>query len=116
MTSVADLEKAFHVYLDEIERCRQAGTYRALLHVLVSLPDICAALEDTGWVTGEKYVEWCRRYCPCTDVVTAEVYREIRDIVLRPGSHADDGRALIQVARIRGNCRPNAFIESRIIQ
>jgi hypothetical protein len=45
-----ELEKAFAVYFDEIERCRRAGAYWALLHVVVALPDICAALEsENGW-------------------------------------------------------------------
>ena len=55
--TVARLESAFHVYFDEIERCRRAEAYWALLYVLVSLPDICGALEsENGWATEKKYL------------------------------------------------------------
>src|SRR5262249_48212310 len=39
-----ELERAFALYFDEIARCRASGLYLALLHLLVALPDVCAAL------------------------------------------------------------------------
>ena len=38
MPTVPELERAFHVYFGEIERCRTNDCHWALLHVLVSLP------------------------------------------------------------------------------
>jgi len=83
--TVQELEQAFHVYFGEIERCRTSDCHWALLHVLVSLPDICAALEsENGWATEMKYVDWCRRYCS-SGIVTPEDYRDIRNLVLHQG-------------------------------
>lgn len=102
MVSVDELETAFQVYFDEIERCRTSGTYWALLHVLVSLPDICAGLEsESGWATAAKYVAWCECYCPL-DGLTAEGYREIRDKVLH------EGRTLTESGRLYRFTRPEA--------
>ena len=85
MPTVPELEQAFQVYFGEIERCRTNDCHWALLHVLVSLPDICAALEsENGWATETKYVDWCHRYCS-SGVVTPEDYRDIRNLVLHQG-------------------------------
>lgn len=85
MPSVSELKEAFRVYFEEIERCRVGDCYWALLHVVVSLPDICAALEsDTGWAKPEKYVKWCTDYLP-PGLPTPDEYREIRDRVLHQG-------------------------------
>jgi hypothetical protein len=96
-----DLQKAFAVYFDEIERCRQAGAYWALLHVVVALPDICGALEsESGWATPDKYVAWCARYCPTDGIVTAEDYKDIRNVVLHQGrSVTGDGRRYYKFTR-----------------
>ena len=48
MKTVDDLTTAFNVYFDEMTACEKNGCYWALLHLLVSLPDICAALEGKG--------------------------------------------------------------------
>jgi len=85
MPTGSELERAFQVYFEEIERCQKGDSYWALLHVVVSLPDICAALEsENGWATEEKYVDWCRRYCP-SGMLAAEDYRDIRNLVLHQG-------------------------------
>ncbi len=59
-----DLEKTFATYFEEIERCKAAQCYWALLHLLVILPDICAALEANDGKAGKggPYRNWCRRY------------------------------------------------------
>jgi hypothetical protein len=50
-----------------------------LLHVVVSLRDICGALEsNNGVATVARYKEWCRRYSP-------QDYWEIRNRVLHQG-------------------------------
>lgn len=64
-TSVSELESAFHDYFEEIQRCLTAKCHWALVHVLVALPDICAALEhDDGETTGTRYRAWCGRHFP----------------------------------------------------
>ena len=45
MLTPGSLDSAFQIYWDEMDRCRAARTYWALLHVTICLPDICAALE-----------------------------------------------------------------------
>jgi hypothetical protein len=99
MPTVDALEKAFGVYFAEIERCRREGTYWALLHILVSLPDICGALEsENGHATGDKHIAWCRSYCPCpAEILEAEDYREIRNIVLHQGRTLHDEGPPVQV-------------------
>jgi len=83
--TVPKLEQAFHVYFGEIERCLTHDCHWPLLHVLFSLPDICAALEsENGWATETKYVDWCRRYCS-SKIMTPEDYRDIRNLLLHQG-------------------------------
>jgi hypothetical protein len=80
------LEQAFHVYFDEIDRCVKAECYWSLLHVVVSLPDICGALESAnGWATETKHVDWCGRYLPTDEILSAGDYRNIRNLVLHQG-------------------------------
>ena len=87
-----ELEKAFSVYFDEVGRCRKAGCYWALLHVVVALPDICSAMEsENGWATEKKYIEWCERYCP-GGVLSRDDYRDIRNVVLHQGRTRSRGR------------------------
>src|SRR5262245_24113040 len=61
--TIAELEQAFKTYFDEMERCERAKCYWALLHIVVALPDICAALEsktgDAG--KGGPYRAWCNQ-------------------------------------------------------
>jgi len=59
------LEEAFRVYLDEMDRCVQGKCYWALLHLAVVIPDICGALEaQNGEATKAGYVDWCGRMFP----------------------------------------------------
>jgi hypothetical protein len=93
MPTLEELEKAFSVYFDEIERCRKAECYWALLHVVVALPDICAALEsDDGRTSGAKYVSWCNRF-PATEIMNGDDWWEVRCLVLHQGrTKTRDGR------------------------
>jgi hypothetical protein len=51
-----DLDRAFALYFSEMERCVSAGCYFALLHVILALPDVCAALETPDARTdGDRY-------------------------------------------------------------
>jgi hypothetical protein len=85
MPAIEVLESAFGVYFAEMVRCRVGDTHWALLHVILALPDICASLEsENGWATHEKYVAWCREYCP-PGIPAPEDYRDLRNLVLHQG-------------------------------
>src|SRR5207253_411925 len=59
MLTNQQLEEAFKVYFDEIDACIKVKTYWALLHTILCLPDICAALETVnGEATGPGYLDW----------------------------------------------------------
>src|SRR5262245_25330725 len=58
----ADLENAFRAYFDEMDRCKKHKCYWALLHIVVALPDICAALQSNTGDAGDggPYRAWCK--------------------------------------------------------
>jgi hypothetical protein len=88
-----DLSNAFHVYWEEMKRCRTAKTYWALLHVTVCLPDICAALQSRkGNASGALYQRWCNQYLPGPGLTGAE-WRGMRNRVLHEGRTLTDSRA-----------------------
>jgi hypothetical protein len=61
--TTADLESAFQVYFRPLLEIRTSKCYFPVLHVVLSLPDICAALEDSQHEqSGQKYVDWCDTY------------------------------------------------------
>lgn len=63
MISVSELDAVFAAYWNDMERCRSAGACWSLLHVVVCIPDICAALQsDNGETSGPKYICWCDQY------------------------------------------------------
>lgn len=79
------LESKLKVYKDEMDACRKARTFWALLHVVVCLPDICAALQsDDGRTSSKRYKDWCREYYPDPSLTPDEVYG-IRCKVLHEG-------------------------------
>lgn len=62
-----ELRYRFGIYAEEAGRCKKTGCYWSLLHLLMSLPDVCSALEvedraDKGRNVGERYENWCRKY------------------------------------------------------
>lgn len=60
MKTAAELNEAFRLYLSEMASCEASHCWWALLHMLVAMPDICAALE--GQPQGAKrYVDWCNQ-------------------------------------------------------
>ena len=88
MLTTADLESAFRVYLDEMERCERSGCYWALLHLVVVIPDICGALEaPNGEATKAAYVDWCKRMLPQAPPapLTPDERYEMRCILLHQG-------------------------------
>src|SRR5262249_51229279 len=54
---------SFRTYYDEIDRCLAKQCYWSLVHLLVVLPAVCAAMETaSGNSSGNDYRNWCRRY------------------------------------------------------
>jgi hypothetical protein len=86
--SVLELQEAFKTYFDEMDRCAQNECYWALLHLVVVMPDVCAALEhDKGDTTGEsglRYEDWCSRYWT-SPTITADRRWKIRCALLHQG-------------------------------
>lgn len=63
MTDLAELTQSFQTYYEEIDRCLNAKCYWSLVHLLVVLPAVCAAMEtQSGDAEGNEYMNWCRRY------------------------------------------------------
>jgi hypothetical protein len=90
MLSKSELEAAFKVYFDEMDRCVGVKTYWALLHVVVCMPDICAALEHPrGRATGPAYEAWCNRFLK-DNLLSGEDWYGMRCKVLH------DGRTTLQ--------------------
>jgi hypothetical protein len=58
MKTVKQLEDAFAMYFNEVARCEGQNCWWALLHLLVAMPDICAALDGKGQ-GAQRYVDWC---------------------------------------------------------
>jgi hypothetical protein len=80
MTTITrpQLEQAFKVYLGEMSRCATAKCYWALLHLVIIMPDICAALESTrGEAKPKYYMDWCR--------ISPIEWYEIRNLILHQG-------------------------------
>ena len=90
MERLEALARAFQLYWDDMERCRQAKAYWALLHVTVCLPDICAALESPdGEAKGKRYEAWCDKYLPHPKLPGTERWA-LRNKVLHQGRAATD--------------------------
>lgn len=83
-------EDTFKMYLDEIDRCVEGKCYWALLHLVLVLPDVCAAMEtDSGTTEGKLYREWCEKYL-ADPLVTPEDWYQMRCGVLHQGRTIDD--------------------------
>lgn len=87
------LKARLRLYEDEIDKCKQQGTYWALLHLIVCLPDICAALESAnGEASPARYEAWCKaNELPNVMLTTAERY-EMRCKLLHQGYPSPDPR------------------------
>jgi hypothetical protein len=107
LLQAGELNRAFGIYWDEMDLCRRAGTYWALLHVTVCLPDICAALQTaSGETIGQNatlYKGWCETYLQNPKISCDERY-QMRCKVLHqgrasiPGSPRYSGFAFTQPA------------------
>ena len=85
MLTQTELESAFKLHFDEMEKCEQHKCYWALLHLVVILPDICGALESSNGEAKPKwYKKWCDRYLSDNTISSDEWY-EMRCILLHQG-------------------------------
>jgi hypothetical protein len=83
----SELEAAFAVYIDEIQRCEAAGCYWALMYLVVALPDICAALEwGNSRSVGQRYVQWCAQNFGLDPRLTPADRYQIRNRLLHEGT------------------------------
>jgi hypothetical protein len=88
--SKGDLTAAFQTYWEDMRRCETGGAYWCLLHIVVCLPDICAALRaSNGETNREKYIPWCDEYLQEHRLTGAERYR-MRCKVLHQGRSSTD--------------------------
>ena len=99
MKTIDELKRAFEVYLVEMQRCEEAKTYWALLHMLLALPDICAALEEPGAGQAERYVRWCKAHFDDNPILTPGDRYQIRNAVLHEGSTLPTNRSTVAAKR-----------------
>ncbi len=84
--AVDEMEDAFKTYFEEMDRCVTAKCYWALLHMVVVMPDICAALEsDDGEADDGRYRNWCKRYLSTRKFLSPDDWHEIRCALLHQG-------------------------------
>ena len=86
------LKTTFRAYFETIEHCIKARVYWALLHVLVVLPDVCAAMErENGDTNPNAYKEWCSRFlCVSDPVMTPQDWYRLRCVLLHQGRTRDE--------------------------
>jgi hypothetical protein len=81
---------ALDTYLAEMRRCEAAQCYWALVHLLMIMPDVCAALESVDGRTSEKrYRAWCESFFDCTLFNGIERYK-LRCALLHQGQAQPD--------------------------
>jgi hypothetical protein len=87
MRTIEQLRGDFALYVNEIDRCLETKCYWALLHVLLALPDVCAALEASpGAEVGDRYVDWCSKHLPASATVSGADRYQMRNSLLHAGS------------------------------
>jgi hypothetical protein len=78
------LENAFLMYFEEMQRCHDQNLGWALVHLVVCMPDICAALEY-GQTSAQRYEDWCATWMTPGPLNQWERY-QIRCKLLHEGS------------------------------
>jgi hypothetical protein len=85
MVSRGEIERAFEIYWADLRRAEAGGAHWAMLHVVLCLPDICAALSSSdGKTRGERYCRWCNAYLP-QSLLNGEERWQMRNKVLHQG-------------------------------
>src|SRR5712691_5664470 len=93
MAAVEELKNGFSTYFAEMDSCQAAGCYLALLHLVVVLPNICAALESrSGEAHGTEYMKWCDEFLVGDSLSSIERW-EMRCALLHQGTTLTDARA-----------------------
>jgi hypothetical protein len=90
MKKIEQLKNDFSLYFQEIDRCEHAKCYWALLHMLLTLPDVCASLEAGNEKVGDRYVRWCKAYFPNNPAISASDRYQMRNALLHHGSTTAD--------------------------
>src|SRR5947209_5408931 len=93
MVTKSEIEQGLSTYLDEMTRCASTQCNWALAHLLMMMPDVCAALESaSGRATEEQYRTWCERWLDCALFNGLERYK-LRCRLLHQGrTQPDDSR------------------------
>jgi hypothetical protein len=92
MMTADTLKRAFSTYFAEMDACKAAGCYLALLHLVVVLPNVCAALESpNGEAHGNDYMRWCGNYLRGAHLSPVERW-EMRSALLHQGTALTDPR------------------------
>jgi hypothetical protein len=92
MKTIDDLKGPFSTYFAEMDACKVAGCYLALLHLIVVLPNICAALESPSREAhGNEYMKWCDIHLPGAHLSSVERW-EMRCALLHQGNTLTDER------------------------
>jgi len=99
MVTKAEIEEGVATYVDEMRRCATAQCNFALAHLLLMIPDVCAALEN-GKTTERLYREWCERWFDCTRFNGIERYK-LRCRLLHEGQAQPDDRRLRPGEKLR---------------
>lgn len=90
MSALDHLRDNFNTYWSDMEKCEKTKAYWALLHVILCLPDICAALQSSdGITTGQRYKGWCDKYLINPLISSSERY-QMRCKVLHQGAASID--------------------------
>ncbi len=88
--TVEELKSAFSVYLHEIENCENAKCYFALLHIILTIPDICAGLESDPLGPkinmNERYTNWCTLNLSKNKNINADDLFQMRNALFHDGS------------------------------
>ena len=83
--TVHGLESAFSWHLTDLDCCMSRGNFIAALHLLLALPNICAALETPNFdARGPEYQGWCAKYLTGTGLDQQEWW-EMRNRILHQG-------------------------------
>lgn len=79
------LEQTFKVYFDEMQRCVKGKCYWALLHLVLVLPDVCAAMESVNGESDDgRYRNWCKRYLS-DEMINPDDWYRMRCVILHQG-------------------------------
>jgi len=96
MVTKSEIIEALGTYLSEMQRCADTLCNWALAHLVMMMPDICAALESSdGRASETRYRAWCERWLDCAVFNGLERYK-LRCSLLHQGQAQPDDSHLKQ--------------------